>query len=137
MYNTASVDTGATSILIGHSQSSFYVRADQSPCGQFVACGSTDGQLHVWDLSDESALFRKPIVSLTGHEQEVNGVHWHPRDLGRIMSCSDDGTVVAWSVDPDQWENQRPRSTSVDLDLKPLESRPLPRNQTLTELWGI
>eukprot|EP00939_MAST-03C_sp_MAST-3C-sp1_P002485 g2485.t1 len=86
--------------LAGHRSDSFYLKAVFSPDEKFVASGSCDGDVCVWELDNE-ADGAEPMIRLTGHEQEVNAVDWFGRDDGsgfeRIASSSDDGTVRLWT----------------------------------------
>ncbi len=82
-----------------------------SPDGQYLASGSTDGAVRVWDVTTQSL-----AASLKGHEevsfnqcgtilfdrsfQEVRSVAFSPntsRDLC-IASGSDDTTVILWDT---------------------------------------
>lgn len=60
-----------------------------------LATCSSDRSIFVISVEQE-----EPIAHLTGHEDEVNAVVW--LDDGRLVSCSDDGTVRIWN----DWREQ-------------------------------
>ncbi|KAJ3176921.1 hypothetical protein HK101_010336 [Irineochytrium annulatum] len=79
--------------------SSFYVRACISPDDRFLACGSTDYGVHVWDLHGPSEV---PVI-LNAHGGEVTGTSWSKTlvdGIGELASCSDDLTVRVWRWRP-------------------------------------
>jgi len=59
---------------------SFYVKLDTSPCGRYVASGSTDGGVYIWDLEEMS----HPPLILDWHALEVTAVAWCPSDIGQV-----------------------------------------------------
>ncbi|KAI9209660.1 WD40-repeat-containing domain protein [Polychytrium aggregatum] len=61
--------------------SSFYVKTTVSPDGRFVASGSMDGGVHIWELGRRECA---PIV-LRGHEKEVTSVSWSKRTLDQMI----------------------------------------------------
>lgn len=50
----------------------FYIRAAVSPDGRFIASGSSDHSVYIWEVD---ATVDAPI-KLPGHSQEVSGVSW-------------------------------------------------------------
>nr|CAG8435307.1 2069_t:CDS:10 [Entrophospora candida] len=52
--------------------SSFYVRMAISPDDQYIACGSTDKNIYIWEVDYPDV---SPIV-LKGHENEVTSLSW-------------------------------------------------------------
>lgn len=52
--------------------SSFYVRMAISPDDQYIACGSTDKNIYIWEVDYPDVI---PIV-LKGHENEVTSLSW-------------------------------------------------------------
>lgn len=61
----------------------------------FIASGSEDNKVHVWNLQQE-----KPILVLEGHTRTVNCVHWNPVVPTMLASVSDDYTVRIWGPRP-------------------------------------
>ncbi|KAJ3411379.1 Phosphoinositide phosphatase sac1 [Chytridiales sp. JEL 0842] len=76
------------------STSSFYITTTLSPCGSFLASGSKDSNIHIF----ETHAPWKPPVLLKGHKAEASCVVWCPSDFGQMASVSDDGSVRVWSV---------------------------------------
>ncbi len=64
-----------------------------SPDGRFVASGSQDKTVRIWD-----ARSGKLIRSLAGHSYNVNQLAYSP-DGSRIASASGDGIVKIWNTD--------------------------------------
>lgn len=97
----------------GHSNTSFYPRSCFSPCGRYIASGSTDYVVYVWDTQaikqDAAPLDAngavKPMLSLSGHAHDANCVAWNPhaqqdtRFGFQLASGGDDSTVRMWNVD--------------------------------------
>jgi WD40 repeat protein len=63
---------------------SFYVRLATSPCGNWLASGSTGGNTYIWDIKQVLAsgcgsrfgdLGRKPVI-LKGSEKETGSLDW-------------------------------------------------------------
>ncbi|KAI0036069.1 WD40-repeat-containing domain protein [Vararia minispora EC-137] len=79
---------------------SFYARLAISPCGRWLATGSTSGAAFVFDVSQVSILRRvgpkMDGVRLHAQVGEVTAVSWAE---GMLATCSDDGTVRVWRVD--------------------------------------
>jgi WD40 repeat protein/tRNA A-37 threonylcarbamoyl transferase component Bud32 len=65
-----------------------------SPTGTFVASGSSDGIVYVWNSADG-----QQITSFRHHQGQVNGLTWSP-DGSHIASASSDGTVQVWKAYP-------------------------------------
>ncbi|XP_054168312.1 lissencephaly-1 homolog isoform X1 [Oppia nitens] len=60
--------------------------------GPFLASGSRDKTIKVWDVSVGVCLF-----TLIGHDNWVRGICWHPGGK-YIVSCSDDKTIRVWDI---------------------------------------
>jgi denticleless len=60
--------------------SSFYIKMDVSFCGDYIACGSRNGNIYLWEA------FKKtdPLL-LVGHRQEVTAVAWSKRDYKVLL----------------------------------------------------
>ena len=59
--------------------SSFYPRLALSPCGTFLAAGSSNGRLVLWDakrLLTPGATAKEDAVILDAHTAEVSSVDW-------------------------------------------------------------
>ncbi|CAN8267672.1 unnamed protein product [Cochlearia groenlandica] len=76
----------------GHKQSKYVIRScfgglDSS----FIASGSEDSQVYIWNLKNA-----KPLEVLSGHSMTVNCVSWNPRNPRMLASASDDQTIRIW-----------------------------------------
>jgi len=60
--------------------------------GPFLASGSRDKTIRVWDVSTGLCLF-----ILTGHDNWIRGLSWHPGGK-YLLSVSDDKTLRVWDV---------------------------------------
>ncbi|KAL7340129.1 hypothetical protein BJY59DRAFT_760462 [Rhodotorula toruloides] len=76
--------------------SSFYIRCAVSPCSRFLASGSSDGSVFVWDTEGKGG--PEEVVRLVGHEAEVSGLDWAHESFA---TCSDDNLVRFWHSKPD------------------------------------
>ena len=72
---------------------SFYVKISISPCGQYVASGSRDSNVYIWDTFCPLA-----PVRCIGHRAESTAVDWSPYGL-ELASASDDMTCRTWKPD--------------------------------------
>ncbi|BFZ53312.1 hypothetical protein PYCC9005_000335 [Savitreella phatthalungensis] len=64
--------------------------ADQS----FVACGSEDGRIVLWDVLEGNKK-RREVVAHAG--TTIGGLDLHPQDTTRMVSAGNDGTIVIWA----------------------------------------
>lgn len=81
-------------VSLDYITSSYYIKPCFSPDGNYVACGSTNGYVFIWDVDH-------PMVaplSLDGHVGSVSTVHWSRNNT--LVSCSDDRTTRVWNIDP-------------------------------------
>ncbi|KAI5479845.1 hypothetical protein MNV49_002403 [Pseudohyphozyma bogoriensis] len=74
------------------SCATFYVRISVSPCSRFLASGSSDGSVLLWDTEGPG----NDGVRVLGHEKETAGLDW---GYDTLASCSDDHLVRAWKFD--------------------------------------
>ncbi|TPX66047.1 hypothetical protein SpCBS45565_g04723 [Spizellomyces sp. 'palustris'] len=65
---------------------------DQGVPGQYLASGSRDKTLRLWDVSTGQCLF-----TLTGHDNWIRGVVFHPNGK-YLLSGSDDKTLKVWDL---------------------------------------
>lgn len=99
MYNAYNLGESARKFTSpGYECSSFYIRTSVSPDDRFIASGSTDKRLHVWEIDAPPGNLRNAIA-LKGHGREVTSVSWSRWRLDRLASCSDDSTVRVWNAD--------------------------------------
>jgi len=62
----------------------------------FASC-STDKKIHVCQMGRSS-----PVITFTGHENEVNAIKWDPS--GELLaSCSDDKTLKLWRLNSERY----------------------------------
>lgn len=89
------LSTRMTSIFEGapHGMEKNLIKPCWSPDGDFIACGSSDRTVMIWDYLSE-----KPVYKLPGHKGSVNQVDW----IGNVLaSCSNDGTILLGEIDLD------------------------------------
>ena len=68
LYRADFIEKDPPKIFRGY-KSSLYIRSVLSPCNNFIASGSTDQAVHIWNVD---APERQPLVSLyAGHFAEV------------------------------------------------------------------
>lgn len=63
-----------------------------APDGRFLACGTTDRELFVWNMVTNT-----PLVSLQGHRDIIDRLAWSP-DGNRLASVARDGTLQIWDI---------------------------------------
>lgn len=80
-------------ICIGHS--SRITSVAWSPNGKYIASGSFDKTIQLWDASNG-----QNIRVYKGHMQRIQALAWSP-DSTRIASCSDDATIHIWDAATD------------------------------------
>ncbi|RUP44333.1 WD40-repeat-containing domain protein, partial [Jimgerdemannia flammicorona] len=97
---------GKPTARFGHDRfhcASFYIKTAISPDDQFIASGSADHSLAVWEIERPD----RPPVFFKGHTNEVTSVGWCRRDLFQLATCSDDATVRVWNMDSASAEKYR------------------------------
>jgi denticleless len=80
--------------FFGH-KSSFYVKSCFDPNGEFLASGSMDGRLYVWDIKKPES----PMVFYTAFEGELSCVDWGNGNELFIASTSDASVVHFWDCE--------------------------------------
>ena len=58
----------------------------------FVACGSEDGNVLIWNAKTGSQ-----VAKLKGHAANVSVVTWSPSNPALLVSGSDDNTIRVWT----------------------------------------
>lgn len=88
-------------------------RYSWSPTGRYLAAGSWDHRVYVWDIASGALAH-----TLVDHAAGVTSIRWLTTD-DQLLSASDDGTAIVWNV-----HDEKPRLllhgdgsaiTSVDL----------------------
>jgi mitogen-activated protein kinase organizer 1 len=95
----------------GHENRSFRITSLFAQNDAFVASGSEDGSIVVWDLVDvrpdpelhtvgtKLTIVQARIVHrLKGHTKVVCGLSFHERDGGMLLSAGGDGAVRVWKT---------------------------------------
>lgn len=88
-------ETAFSSIIEAASsdmKSSFKSSLTNRAAGPFLASGSRDKTIRIWDVGTGLCLF-----TLIGHDNWVSGVAWHPGGK-YLLSSSDDKTVRVWDI---------------------------------------
>jgi WD40 repeat protein len=80
---------GTAEPLLQHYFRTSLLTVNPSPDGRFVACGTQDPMVHVWDLEDETN-----EVNLTGYAGKVAVVAWHP--ARRVLATGAGAGIVIW-----------------------------------------
>jgi len=83
---TQAINEAATAAAGGDNKNSF------SHVGPFLASGSRDKSVKVWDVSTGLCLF-----SLQGHDNWVRGISWHPGGK-YLLTASDDKSLRVWDI---------------------------------------
>lgn len=65
---------------------------DLSPDGAWLAAGSADGTIHLWEVASG-----RRLAVLEGHTDDVRSVAFSPLG-GQLASASEDGTIRLWSI---------------------------------------
>eukprot|EP00818_Percolomonas_sp_WS_P002320 CAMPEP_0117440858 /NCGR_PEP_ID=MMETSP0759-20121206/3314_1 /TAXON_ID=63605 /ORGANISM="Percolomonas cosmopolitus, Strain WS" /LENGTH=504 /DNA_ID=CAMNT_0005232651 /DNA_START=157 /DNA_END=1671 /DNA_ORIENTATION=+ len=65
-----------------------------SPRGEYIAAGSSNGQLFVWDILG-GGLYQHPSIPLKAHKDQISGVSWRD-DGSEIASCGRDKLVTVF-----------------------------------------
>ncbi|CAN2040651.1 Peptidase C14 caspase domain-containing protein [Candidatus Magnetomoraceae bacterium gMMP-15] len=77
-------------LLKGHSNVVFSLSF--SPNSRFLASGSSDDTVRVWNIEDQIQIHK-----LTGHKDAIYALSWLP-DSRRLVSGSDDNTLILWDA---------------------------------------
>lgn len=79
----------------GVSQRNFTIYSSFCPKGTFIASGSEDGKVYIYNVQRE-----QPVAILHGHGKCVNCVTWNPKHSQLLVSASDDRTIRLWGPAP-------------------------------------
>ena len=66
-----------------------------SPTGRFIATGSADRTLRIWNPEKQQV---KNSTELRGHTGAIERVAWNPVREADLVSVSSDGTAKFWDV---------------------------------------
>ena len=89
-------------VLEGHSKGGYAVAWSDVRAG-YVASGSEDGSVLVWDVEAKAdgagkPPTLKPLLTLSGHNNVVEDVAWHPLQEHTLASVSDDKHLIIWDT---------------------------------------
>ncbi|XP_031621174.1 bromodomain and WD repeat-containing protein 3 isoform X2 [Contarinia nasturtii] len=74
-----------------------------SPGGHFLAAGSADHNVRVYQMADEGP---KRILEVEAHSDTVDSIQWAHNSL-RFVSGSKDGTALVWHFETQDWKSMR------------------------------
>ncbi|KAJ1931172.1 hypothetical protein FBU59_006807, partial [Linderina macrospora] len=87
---------------------SFNINTSISPCGQYLAAGSANGSVVIWELDRYGFNSSKRRVVLQGHSKEAGCVAWYPfLDRTQLVTCGDDKMMRVWDIDAELAEMGR------------------------------
>lgn len=75
-----------------------------SPGGTFVAAGSADHHVRVYQMTHENGPHR--ILETEAHTDTVDSIQWAHSGL-RFISGSKDGTAHVWHFETQLWKSMR------------------------------
>lgn len=105
-------------ILTGHTNWTWYF--DFHPDDTYLATGSADSTVKVWDLGTGEELF-----TLSGHKRFIEGLDYSP-DGSRLVTAGNDGTSRLWGVMPragGELTTFAHTPPAMDLELSPNEDK--------------
>ena len=108
---TASYADEATIWEAGSGQKLFSLPgqvARYSPDGKRLATGDQSGMVVIWDLAS-----RQKLLTLSGHDKEIEDVHFSP-DGKLLVSSSLDNTFIVWDTETGRETFVLERGSSVD-----------------------
>mmetsp|Transcript_34049 Transcript_34049/g.59344 ORF Transcript_34049/g.59344 Transcript_34049/m.59344 type:complete len:380 (-) Transcript_34049:154-1293(-) len=91
--NLINLDT-QTPTIFRDVPTSFFTKPCYSPDAQFLACGSLNSCIYIWDVKKPRQSFR-----VHGHSREVNSVRWSSGNSHFLASCGDDECVLVWDYE--------------------------------------
>jgi len=102
-------------ISTGNSQASDLVvwSITWSPDGSYLAAGSGDGNMQVWEVSR-----LERIIEVKAHEQHITYLAWSPLEE-RLVSAGADGRARVWNVARDNMVLSLPENQYVGADWSP------------------
>jgi WD40 repeat protein len=83
-----------------HVNQSNFIKSSISPCGNYLLTGSSDFTAYIYNINNCKTLPVDPIA-LKAHTNEVTTVAWNNREIGQLVTCSDDNTIRLWNVRQD------------------------------------
>lgn len=79
----------------GHTNTKYRIQATLFSNDAYLASGSEEGVLYVWDLVAGTVRH-----SFAGHSKAISCVAAHPKSDTMLLSASLDGTLRLWSISP-------------------------------------
>eukprot|EP00051_Salpingoeca_urceolata_P021028 m.322964 g.322964 ORF g.322964 m.322964 type:complete len:300 (-) comp19721_c0_seq15:13-912(-) len=112
------------------------VRGDISPCGTYVASGSEDGSLHVWECDSGAEVLRLGGLGFSG---PINTVAFHPHDDIMAVAAFGSGNPVLIlrhnaATAPNDASNPRPAAGS-NLSATAGNASTMTSLSTMEETW--
>eukprot|EP00088_Acartia_fossae_P001100 TRINITY_DN10411_c0_g1_i6.p1 TRINITY_DN10411_c0_g1~~TRINITY_DN10411_c0_g1_i6.p1 ORF type:complete len:749 (-),score=123.33 TRINITY_DN10411_c0_g1_i6:329-2575(-) len=89
-YNSLAINNRPVNIYTGATISSFFIKSSISHCGTYLASGSSDNQLYIWNVNTGCQ-----VATLGPQEETINSVTWNFKE-NILASCTDDMRHRIW-----------------------------------------
>jgi len=83
--------------LLGHTKEGYGLNWSSKKEG-YLASGSDDHKVCVWDINNCSSASLNPLRTLDEHKGIVEDVNWHKHNENIFASCGDDRKLMIWDL---------------------------------------